>query len=212
MMFETIRRPRLADDIALGMQLAKMQGRPIGPGEVARVLENAGVKYVIVGAHAANGYSGKPRATVDVDVIAQFPKKAAAAIAKAFPHLTIEDSVVVTRFKDESLEAIDIMKPAVAKLWPRLLKDAREIRIAGEMLRVPSLEGVIAAKFASMVSPTRRLPDKKQDAVDFIRIVEANERIDLNLLKEYAELVYPGGGEEVLKLVADARAGKRLEF
>ena len=26
------------------------------------------------------------------------------------------------------------------------------------------------------------------------------------------ELVYPGGGEEILKLVADARAGKRLEF
>ena len=117
-----IRTPQTANDIALGAQLAKMQNRPIGPADVARVLRDAGVKYVIVGAHAANGYTGRPRATVDVDVIVQHPKKAADAIAAAFPHLTMEDTPVVTRFKDQTLEAIDLMKPASSKLWGALLK------------------------------------------------------------------------------------------
>ncbi len=207
-----IRTPRTEEDIALGAQLAKMQNRPIGPADVARVLKAAGVKYVIVGAHAANGYTGRPRATVDVDVIVQFPKKAADAIAAAYPDLTIQDTPVVTRFKDKDLEAIDVMKPTASKLWARLLKDARELNIGGESVSIPVLEGVLAAKFASMVSPMRRLPDKHQDGADFIRVVEANVKIDRDLLKELGELVYDGGGAEILKLESDARAGKRLEF
>ncbi len=212
MLQTVVRAPQIAEDIALGIQLAKMQNRPIGPTDVARVLKDAGVKYVIVGAHAANGYTGRPRATVDVDVIVQFPKKAADAISAAYPHLKIHDTPVVTRFMDQDLEAIDVMKPSAAKLWSRLLSDAREISIGNETIRIPVLEGVLAAKFSSMVSPLRRLPDKKQDAVDFIRVVEANSTINRALLSELGELVYSGGGTEILKLADDARAGRQLEF
>jgi hypothetical protein len=203
-----VRPPRAAADIALGIKLAKMQDRPIGPDDVARVLVHAGVKYVIVGAHAINGYSGRPRATVDVDVIAQHPKKAARAIGAAFPHLKMQDTPVVIRFKDEDHEAIDVMKPAGSSLWPRLLKDAVELRIGRMTLRVPRLEGVLAAKFSSMCSPLRRVPDRQQDAADFIRVVEANAKINLEVLEELGELVYTGGGGNLLKLVADAGGAK----
>jgi hypothetical protein len=50
------------------------------------------------------------------------------------------------------------------------------------------------------------------DAGDFIAIVKANERIDLAFLERLGDLVYPGGGREILKLVADARAGKTLRI
>jgi hypothetical protein len=53
-----------------------MNDRMIGPADVARVLEKAKLKYVLVGGHAVNGYSGRPRSTVDVGVVVQFPKKA----------------------------------------------------------------------------------------------------------------------------------------
>jgi hypothetical protein len=207
-----LRKPRTADDIALGAQLAKMQGRPIGPAEVARVLKDAGVKYVIVGAHAANGYTGRPRATVDVDVIVQNPKKAAKAIAAAFPHLQMQDTLVVTRFKDQELEAIDLMKATASKLWARLLKDALEMRLENATVRVPSVEGVLAAKFAAMMSPHRRSEDKMIDGGDFIRIVKANPHINLALVEELAELLFPDAGKFVLKLVDDARAGRQLKF
>jgi len=207
-----IRKPRTAKDIERGIQLAEAHDRLIGPDDVARILRNAGIKYVIVGAHAINGYTGRPRATVDVDVIAQHPKKAAKAISAEYPHLDMKDTPVVIRFTDKGDEVIDVMKPNSAPLWPRLLKDAREIKIGRKTMRIPTLEGALAAKFASMRSLLRRVPDRQQHAVDFIRVIEANEEIDLSLLEELGELVYAGGGTDVLKLVAEARAGRTLNI
>ena len=189
-----------------------MQGKEISPTDVARVLREAGVRYVIVGAHATNGYTGRPRATIDVDVVVQFPKKAAQAIAAAFPELTIRDTPVVTRFMKGEDEAIDLMKPSGSRLWARLLKESRQVPIGDELVNIPVLEGVLAAKFAAMMSPHRRQADKLIDGGDFIRLVEANERINLDLLQELGELVFSGGGAVVLKLAEDARAGRRLEF
>ncbi|HEX3359300.1 MAG TPA: hypothetical protein VHS31_20140 [Tepidisphaeraceae bacterium] len=150
---------------------------------------------------------------MDVGVIVQFPKKATAAIAKAFADLTIEDTPVVTRFKRaDGEEAIDLMKPTGSRLWKKLLNLTTTVRVDGVAIRIPPLEGVLAAKFSAMVSPARRLLDKQQDELDFARIVTVNARIDLILLDQLGELVYAGGGKEIVKLVDDARAGKRLEF
>ncbi len=189
-----------------------MHGKNITPADVARVLRLAGLRYVLVGAHAANGYSGRPRTTIDVDVVVQYPKKAAKAIAAEFPQLTMRDTPVVIRFMDGETEAIDLMKSVSSKLWGRLLKETREVQIEGENVRIPVLEGVLAAKFAAMASFHRRTTDKLQDGADFMRIIDANEKIDLKLLNQLGDLVYPGGGEFLLKLVAEARAGRRLEF
>jgi hypothetical protein len=212
MLESEVRSPRLADDIALGAQLAKMQNRPIGPEDVARVLRLAGVEFVLVGAHAANGYTGRPRATVDVDVIPKFPKKAVEAISAAFPQLAVHDTPVVTRFKDGTLEAIDVMKPNASKLWGRLLKETRGVKVGAETILVPVVEGVLAAKFSAMSSPTRGRGDKMIDGGDFIHIVEANPAINLELLRDLGELVFPGGGAFVVRLIGDVRAGRKLEI
>jgi hypothetical protein len=213
-MLQTIlRSPRTAEDIAQGARLAKMDKRDIGPVDVARVLNQAKVKYVLVGAHAANGYLGRPRNTVDVDVVVQFPKKASTAVASAFPELTIQDTPVVIRFKRaDGEEAIDLMKPQSSPLWKKLLQIATTVRIEGTAVRIPPVEGVLAAKFAAMVSPWRRMLDKQQDGLDFARIVTVNEKLNLPLVGDLATLIYPEGGKDIVKLVADARAGKRLEF
>lgn len=189
-----------------------MQDRPIGPADVANVLLRARATYVIVGAHATNGYTGRPRATVDVDVIALHPKKAAKALAAAFPHLTVRDTPVVIRFLDDDHEAIDVMKPVGSPLWRALLKDRVSLRVGNAKVNVPTVEGVLAGKFAAMVSPHRRLADKQIDAGDLMRIVEANGQLNASRLESLGELVYSGGGKELLKLVADARAGRRLQF
>src|SRR5687767_8389046 len=125
MLQTVVRPPKTAEDIAIGVRLARMHGKDIGLADVARALRLAGVRYVVVGAHAANGYSGRPRTTIDVDVIVQFPKKAAKAIAAAFPNLVMQDTPVVIRFMAGENEAIDVMKPIGSKLWARLLKETR---------------------------------------------------------------------------------------
>jgi hypothetical protein len=207
-----LRAPRTAEDISEGVRLARMTGRTIGPADVAKVLQDAGVKYVIVGAHASNGYTARPRNTIDVDVIVQFPKKAAQAVAAAYPSLVMRDTAVLIRFLDGDKEAIDLMKPLGSKLWPRLIKESRDIEIENGTIRIPVLEGVLAAKFAAMVSPLRQLLDRQQDGLDFARVIQANAKIDLELVRELADLVYAGGGDFAVKLVQDARAGRRLEF
>ncbi len=206
------RTPTLEADIALGVRLAHMQGREISPADVIRVLNEARVKYVLVGAHAANGYTGNPRATVDVDLIVQFPKKAAEAVARAFPNLERHDLEVVIRFMDGTREAIDLMKPTGSSLWPELLAEAREVTINGAKVRIPSVEGVLAAKFAALVSQYRAYEDKLIDAGDFIKIAKAVATVHEARLSQLGDLVHPEGGKELLQHVADARAGRRLQL
>ena len=45
-----------------------------------------------------------------------------------------------------------------------------------------------------------------------VRMIEANPQTDLSLLEELGELVFPGGGAFILRLVDDVRAGRGLEF
>jgi hypothetical protein len=48
------------------------------------------------------------------------------------------------------------------------------------------------------------------DASDFIRIVNVNPDIDLAKLEELGDLVYPGGGKEIVEKVRQVRAGQKL--
>jgi hypothetical protein len=213
-MLQTIvRKPRTAEDIAQGARLARMSKREISPSEVAKVLNDAKVKYVLVGAHAANGYTSAPRNTLDIDILARHPKPASGVIAKAFPHLTPVDCAVVVRFKRPDGDvAIDVMKPGAPPLWRELIKIARTVKVDGVPIPIPPVEGVLAAKLAAMISPARAIEKKMFDGGDFIAIVKANERIDLAFLERLGELVYPGGGKEILKLVEDALAGRTLKI
>jgi hypothetical protein len=204
--------PRLVDDFLLGERLTIMQGRNIGPTELFRLLNAAGLKAVLVGAHAVNARSGEPRATLDVDLVAERPKKVVELFRRAFPHLQVEDHAVVTRFKDKGQEAIDVIKPASSRLFRRVLKLTESFKAEGIEITMADLEAVISLKFQAMISPARRLEKKYRDASDFILLVKQLRRIDEDKFKELGDLAYPGGGEELLKLVADARAGRRLAF
>ena len=155
----------------------------------------------------------RPRNTQDVDVVVQYPKKAAEVLSQAFPQLTVQDTPVVTRFKQgDGKEVVDLIKAEASKLFQRLLKLTTEATVNGVPVLVPVLEGVLASKFSSMMSITRQNLDRQQDALDFARIVVANERIDLILVHELGEIVYIDGGKQIVDLIADARAGKTLRI
>jgi hypothetical protein len=170
------------------------------------------VRYVLVGGHAINLYTGKPRATQDVDVVTAAPVKARRAVQQAFPHLTAEDHPVVVRFKEGGKEVIDLIKAGSGKLFQRVLRLVVQVKIAGEPVAVPRPEAALALKFYSMVNPARPTDDRMQDAVDFSRAAKMQEKLDQPLLHELGELVYAGGGDALLKLLADARAGRPLEL
>lgn len=185
----------------------------IAPEEVIRVLNAAKVSFTLVGAHGLGGWTQKPRATEDVDVVVaqRHVKKTVAVLTKSFPKLDVDDTPVVVRFRDRQTGAvaIDVMKPNQPVIHAALTH-TRTVQSGRLTYKVPSLEMALALKFAPMVSLYRADLDKQQDAVDFGRMVLSNPDLDFDKLSILAELVYQGGGKEIAELVRRVRAGEQI--
>lgn len=202
--------------IALAAEISATLVSPmIPPGDVIRVLHEAGVRFVLSGAYALNVWTDTPRATVDVDalVTADDHPAAVAAVRAAYPGLEVEQHEVVTRFLAPEIGrvVIDLMRPSDAFLQA-VFEHTSAAEIGGREVLIPALEMAAAMKFAAMVSPWRELSKKYIDAGDFIAIVTIHPELDLDRLAGLAELLYQGAGHEVRRLADDARAGRRLSF
>jgi hypothetical protein len=69
-----------------------------------------------------------------------------------------------------------------------------------------------ALTFAAMIGLDRQDLDKYQDAHDFGYIVKSNPQIDLDKLADLGQLVYKGGGDEIVEMVRRVRAGEKLNL
>jgi len=213
---------RISSSIELSTQLSKMpilgmeQREDVvrmGPEDVIPILDAAKIKYLLTGAHGIGGWLVQTRATQDVDVLVQVKdvRKAADAILKKLPFLELEKSPDVWRFKRDGQYVLDLLLTR-APLYKRVFAEFHEIALHGKKVRVPRLEAALATKFAAMVGHYRPQEKRIQDGADFLSMVAANTKIDLKLLAELAELIYPGAGAEAVKYVEDARAGRRFEI
>jgi hypothetical protein len=185
----------------------------VKPERVIEVLNQAGVKPVLMGAHGLGGWQSKARSTEDVDVLVRKKdiRKAVRALQTAFPELTITDFPVVTRFTDPATRqvVIDVMKPTQAVFQVVF----RHTIAVGETHEIPDLEMALASKFAAMVSPRRVTERKLQDGADFVNVVRHNRsEIDLRKLRRLADKVYPNGAAEILQLIADIDAGRMIQI
>jgi len=125
--------------------------------------------------------------------------------------LQVEEHPVVTRLRDPETATIvlDVMKPN-QPLYHDALKHTHSVESGGLIYTVPALEMALAMKFSAMISLTRADDKKHYDAGDFIRIVKVNPDIDLTKLHTLGELVYNGGGDEIVEMVRKVRAGEKL--
>ena len=184
----------------------------VSPRKVVRVLHEAKVSFVLMGTHGLNSWRSKPRATQDVDVLIARKDHARAvrALGAAYPKLTIQDTTVVTRFKDPSNDEprIDLMKP-LQKVFTMVFRHTLQV---DEFHRIPDLEMALISKFAAMVSPHRERLRKMQDTVDFADMFVRNQQ-DINMakLRRLANQVYRGGSREITKLMDDIVAGGKIE-
>jgi hypothetical protein len=187
----------------------------IAPADVIALLNAEQIRFMLIGAYGIAGWTRVARATEDVDVIvmARHHKKAVRVLLNAFAHLVSEDHEVVTRLRDRETNdvAIDVMKPN-QPLYRAALKNTVTVRSGAHPYQIPSLEMALAMKFAPMISLTRSDDKKHTDAADFIRMVRSNADIDLEKLGEFGELVYPGGGQEIVEKVRQVRAGEKLNL
>jgi hypothetical protein len=185
----------------------------IPPLEVIHVLNDAGVRFLLVGAHGLGGWMRKPRTTQDVDVLvaARGHKKAVRALLAAFPDLEAEEDDVVTRLVEPTTKTvrIDVIKPN-QPLFREVIKHRHPVTSEGQTYNIPTVEAALAMKFAPMISLNRPEEYRHQDAHDFITIIKANPEIDLRQLAMFGDLVYNNGGKEIVELVRKVRAGEKL--
>jgi predicted nucleotidyltransferase len=200
------------------MMLDGILNEDVALPDVVKALNDAGVDFVLVGGHAIGGWTKKPRATVDVDVViaSNDHAKAVEAIKQRFPELVMHDLPVVTRFAPPGVShhesKVDLMKPGGDQaIIKAALTNNIETSIEGQKVRIPDLEMAIAMKYASMVGVYRKMADKYQDATDFMRMVQANQGdIDMDKLRSLGKLVHSDGDKEIIEYVSNVLTGKSI--
>lgn len=183
----------------------------VTPRQVMDVLVSAKIRqWVLMGLYGYVGYLSQPRATQDVDVMVSDNEleTAAAALSNRWPELEAERFEIVVRFLDpgevsidgQIKQVIDLMRPSNRCHEAILAEHHRLDPQTGH--RIPTLEAALAAKYAALVSPHRHWDRKQQDAVDLRGIMLPNQdSIDRQRLRELGELVFPGGGDELLEFL-----------
>ncbi|HWB11401.1 MAG TPA: hypothetical protein VG826_19380 [Pirellulales bacterium] len=122
----------------------------------------------------------------------------------------VDEHEAVTRFLDPANgePVIDVMRPV--DLYQHSFDNAVQTELGH---RVPTLEMAIASKFRALVSRNR--PEEKQhlDASDFLQMVKRHrDRLDRDRLRQLGEAVYQNGGDDLLKMIEDVLAGRRLRI
>jgi hypothetical protein len=203
------------------------QYRKLGPTmanvliELDRILEALTAKkvpFVLTGAHGISSWTGRPRATQDVDILVKGGRNFARAvriIRALYPQLEERRFAGLTAFfppgeKQSVIEVIAPHRPDNAET----LRTAVWIEEGNQRYRIPSLEAALANKYGAMLTPTRDPGKRGQDAVDFYNMVkhsldEGRQPIDRAKLQALGEMVWPdGGGKEILQLVEEVKEGK----
>jgi hypothetical protein len=202
--------------------LFRKRFRPVAPvpvdfHQIIDTLTEKKVPFVLTGAHAIGTWTGRPRATHDVDILAKGGRncaRAVKALRALYPTLEVRDLSGVTAFfvPGETQSVIDVTYPHREDLQVTLAT-AIWIEADGRRYRIPTLEAALTNKYGAMLTLSRDAIKRTLDAVDFGQMVQNSDApgrttVDLTLLESLGKKVWPsGGGQEILEMVAQVRAG-----
>lgn len=136
------------------------------------------------------------------------------ALKKLYPQLEVRTFAAVTSFliPGEKQSVIDVTYPHRPDLAETLARPVEVLTKEGLRYRIPSLEAVLANKYGAMLTPSRALEKRAQDALDFAWTVkhstdDRRQSIDLEKLENLGEKAWPGAAER--KSVGWWRASKQ---
>jgi hypothetical protein len=185
---------------------------------IIKHLRERRVSFVLTGMYGIAGWLGRSRATHDVDLLVKGGRnyaRAVSALKALYPQLEARTRGGLTRFyapgEDEPL--IDVVYPFRAD-QEETLTTAIWTEEKGLRYRIPRLEAALANKYGAALSVIRSPSKRIRDIADFFDMVrhsmdKSRKPIDLELLEFLGEKVWPeGGGKEILRLVAEAKANQ----
>lgn len=199
-----------------------MAGFKIDVDAIVGTLNAKKIPFVLTGAYGIAGWTGRPRATHDVDILVKAGRnhaRAVKALQSLFPHLDVRKQGGRTAFyvPGETQSVIDVVYPFRAD-QEVTLETGIWVEEKSRRCRVPTLEAALANKYGAMLSFGRNPGKRGQDGVDFYFMVqhslkEGRQPIDLKKLEELGEKIWPdGGGKEILHCVELAKQGEVPEL
>jgi len=177
------------------------------------------VKPAVVVGGLAVGYHGRPRATVDVDLL--LPRSVLERVARALEaasYAVREHGDVVRVYPagsdPASGEAIADLVAREANPVLRAAFDAAEdATVLGHRVRVVRRGALVALKFHAAISPHRRIEDRYQDIADLGRVVTRGfDAEDAELARTIAAKMYPGAEDELDGVIDDLRHGRPVKL
>jgi hypothetical protein len=192
--------------------------------QVLMTLAQKKIPFVLTGAYGIGGWTGRPRATQDIDILVKGGRnhaRAVKAVQALYPKLELHEVAGISGFfiPGEKHSVIDVVYPHRGDIAETLATAVwTENKETGVRYRIPSLECALANKYGAMVTPNRDLAKRQIDSADFTLMVkhsmdEGRQPIDLERLKALGEKVWPaGGGAEVLRLVEQVKAGRAMHI
>ena len=208
------------DNLQKSFELSSQQVKDaVNPLEVAAIFEKEKMAYVLIGGHMLSYYTGTARATVDVDFIirgADF-SRASAAIDKAYKQFKQNDRVYHVTYDSnqpniKDPERIDLVRDNFPLFREVVQSYSVTIRSGEQTIKIPTPEAAIALKFAASISPNRGDENKPVDNADLLRLVRAKPNLNIKALTKLGDLVYSGGGKELVSIVSDIQAGKPVSL
>jgi hypothetical protein len=186
--------------------------------KIIKKLREKKIAFVLTGMYGISSWLGRPRATQDVDLLVNGGRTYARtieALKELYPKLEVRTRGGLSRFyaPGEKDPLIDVIYPfrldQEATLATAVWKTDGKLKY-----RIPRLEAALANKYGASLTAVRSPGKRAQDMIDFFTMVrhsmdEGRKPIDLELLESFGEKVWPGGGgAEILRLVAEAKANR----
>lgn len=191
----------------------------VNPLEVAAIFEKEKVSYVLIGGHMLSYYTGTARATVDVDFIIGGSDflRASKVIKKNYEQFKQNDRVYHVTYdskkqNQKDAERIDLVKDGFPLFRAVVRQFCITLKASKHSVKIPTIEAAIALKFAASISPNRGDEDKPIDHADLLKLIRSTPSFDDNALSTLGDLIYKGGGKELVSSVKDVRSGKTLSL
>jgi hypothetical protein len=202
----------------------RMPVSPVDLNQLLRMLRQKKVPFVLTGAHALGGWTGRPRATHDIDILVSAGRthtRAVKSIQTLYPELEPHSfpGGIAFFISGEKDPVIDVAYPFRGDLEETLIHSVWvEEKAQGVRYRIPALENTLANKYGAMKTLARELGTRQLDGVDFgwmevHSLDEGRQPIDPEKLAALGEKVWSGGGgKEILRLVEEVKAGRAIQL
>lgn len=182
------------------------------PIKVVRRLLRNGMQCVVSGSHVASCWAGRMTGSHPIEIIAP-TADAVLSCAMTFGTTSAryKDAhtglfrYIVYRGQHDVIQIHPRKSPVMRRVW-----ETRRLVESNPRIACTTPESSFVMRWISMTNPLTELYDQMYDSACIAGIVANCPNLLLDELRLLGDLLYRGGGKKILKVVADARAGKRI--